>query len=580
MMRFLHEIARAIGWFVFGLLVFGFVVGGAYHLAYRGKILPRVKISGVDVSNLNEKEAEFYLKQLFSKKPNRTAVVFDGKTILSIERIDLSYDFAWAAKLAMSVGRGGNPLTMATERIKMFWSPVEVKMPIKYSEDDFEGMITRVVEDVNQEGEASALSISLDKKTPVIVFKQGKNGKIVDEERLRNDIAAALARAGEQKVVVEVKTKTNEVSDSEAKTALAVANYWLDKKLRLYFRDYNLNLSINEILPLIHLGDKGGDSDYGVIVSRLVEGVESKPKDAIFQFEDGKVKAFEPEKDGVEIRKDELLSKLRETIEFAVKTDLEIPVTITKPKVTVEEINDLGIKELIAVGTSLFHNSIPNRIHNLTLASNKLNGVVVAPGETFSMNAALGEVSRATGYKEAYVISAGRTVLGDGGGVCQTSTTMFRTALNAGLPIVERKSHAYRVHYYEDDLGPGYDSTIFGPTVDLKFINDTPAHILIQTKVDPKNFSLRYEFYGTKDDRVVNLSKARFLSQSPALGTTYQDDPTLPMGTLRQVDWSAPGAKVSFDYKVTRGGETLQDKTFVSTYQPWAAVYLRGTGTN
>lgn len=579
-MRFLHEIARAIGWFVFGLLVFGFVVGGAYHLAYRGKILPRVKISGVDVSNLNEKEAEFYLKQLFSKKPNRTAVVFDGKTILSIERIDLSYDFAWAAKLAMSVGRGGNPLTMATERIKMFWSPVEVKMPIKYSEDDFEGMITRVVEDVNQEGEASALSISLDKKTPVIVFKQGKNGKIVDEERLRNDIAAALARAGEQKVVVEVKTKTNEVSDSEAKTALAVANYWLDKKLRLYFRDYNLNLSINEILPLIHLGDKGGDSDYGVIVSRLVEGVESKPKDAIFQFEDGKVKAFEPEKDGVEIRKDELLSKLRETIEFAVKTDLEIPVTITKPKVTVEEINDLGIKELIAVGTSLFHNSIPNRIHNLTLASNKLNGVVVAPGETFSMNAALGEVSRATGYKEAYVISAGRTVLGDGGGVCQTSTTMFRTALNAGLPIVERKSHAYRVHYYEDDLGPGYDSTIFGPTVDLKFINDTPAHILIQTKVDPKNFSLRYEFYGTKDDRVVNLSKARFLSQSPALGTTYQDDPTLPMGTLRQVDWSAPGAKVSFDYKVTRGGETLQDKTFVSTYQPWAAVYLRGTGTN
>jgi len=469
---------------------------------------------------------------------------------------------------------------MATERIKMFWSPVEVKMPIKYSEDDFEGMITRVVEDVNQEGEASALSISLDKKTPVIVFKQGKNGKIVDEERLRNDIAAALARAGEQKVVVEVKTKTNEVSDSEAKTALAVANYWLDKKLRLYFRDYNLNLSINEILPLIHLGDKGGDSDYGVIVSRLVEGVESKPKDAIFQFEDGKVKAFEPEKDGVEIRKDELLSKLRETIEFAVKTDLEIPVTITKPKVTVEEINDLGIKELIAVGTSLFHNSIPNRIHNLTLASNKLNGVVVAPGETFSMNAALGEVSRATGYKEAYVISAGRTVLGDGGGVCQTSTTMFRTALNAGLPIVERKSHAYRVHYYEDDLGPGYDSTIFGPTVDLKFINDTPAHILIQTKVDPKNFSLRYEFYGTKDDRVVNLSKARFLSQSPALGTTYQDDPTLPMGTLRQVDWSAPGAKVSFDYKVTRGGETLQDKTFVSTYQPWAAVYLRGTGTN
>lgn len=568
-----------LGWIVFGLVVFSVVVGGAYHLAYKEKVLPRVKISGVDLSNLSEKEAENYLRQLFSKKPNETKVSFEGKTVLKVDKIGLGYDFAWGAKLAMNVGRGGNPLTEVTERIKMFWNPVEVKMPIKYNEDDFEGVVTRVLEKINQDGEVPSLEVVMeDKKPKTIVFKQGNNGKVVDEKKLREDLSLSLSRAGSQNVDVKVVIKTNEVSESEAKTALAVANYWLDKKLRLYFREYNLNLSVGEILPLIRLGESGRDEDYGVVINKLIEGVETKPRDAIFQFEEGRVKEFEPERDGIEVKREELLSKLKEIVESADKTDLEIPVIVIRPKVTAGEINNLGIKELVAVGTSLFRNSIPNRIHNLTLASNKLNGIVVAPGETFSMNAALGEVSRATGYKEAYVISAGRTVLGDGGGVCQTSTTMFRTALNAGLPIVERKSHAYRVHYYEDDMGPGYDSTVFSPSVDLKFVNDTPAHILIQTKVDQKNFSLRYEFYGTKDDRMVNISKARFLSQSPALGTIYQDDPTLPEGTLRQVDWSAPGAKVSFDYKVTRGDETLQDKTFVSTYQPWAAVYLRGTG--
>ena len=86
----------------------------------------------------------------------------------------------------------------------------------------------------------------------------------------------------------------------------------------------------------------------------------------------------------------------------------------------------------------------------------------------------------------------------DGGGVCQVSTTLFRASdTNAGLPAVEREVHAYRVSYYEQDMGPGYDATVFFPSTDLKFVNDTAGHILIQTKVDAKNFSMRYEIYGT-----------------------------------------------------------------------------------
>jgi len=201
----------------------------------------------------------------------------------------------------------------------------------------------------------------------------------------------------------------------------------------------------------------------------------------------------------------------------------------------------------------------------------------VAPGEEFSFNSAVGDISRASGYQTAYIISGGKTVLGDGGGVCQVSTTVFRAALNAGLPITERKAHAYRVGYYEQDSKPGIDATVYNPTADLKFLNDTGNHILIQTKVDTVNLKMNVKIYGTKDGRVSEVSEPKISSQSSPLPTIYEDDPTLPVGQTKQIDWSAWGAKVSFNYKVSKDNVTVFEKTFYSNYQPWAAVYLRGT---
>jgi len=112
----------------------------------------------------------------------------------------------------------------------------------------------------------------------------------------------------------------------------------------------------------------------------------------------------------------------------------------------------------------------------------------------------------------------------------------------------------------------------------LKFKNDTPAYILIQAKVDVKNKILTFELYGTTDGRIVTISKSRIWDQVPPPPDLYQDDPSLPAGQIKQIDWKAWGAKVSFDYKVERGGETLQNRTFYSNYRPWQAIYLRGIG--
>ncbi|MBI2033032.1 MAG: VanW family protein, partial [Candidatus Levybacteria bacterium] len=149
--------------------------------------------------------------------------------------------------------------------------------------------------------------------------------------------------------------------------------------------------------------------------------------------------------------------------------------------------------------------------------------------------------------------------------------------LNAGLPIVERHAHAYRVHYYEEDSPPGIDATIYVPTVDFKFKNDTGHYILIQNVVDPISLRLTFFLYGTKDNRQVTLSEPVITSQTPAPEPLYQDDPTLPKGTVKQVDFAASGASVFFTREVKKNGETIISEKFVSNFKPWQAVYLRGT---
>lgn len=317
----------------------------------------------------------------------------------------------------------------------------------------------------------------------------------------------------------------------------------------------------------------------------LSENIDIPAQDALFQFEKGKVTAFTASKDGRKLNIPSTKALISETISLsavngnrvpALQT-IALPVETVVPSITTQNSNNYGIRELIGTGKSTFKGSIVSRMKNIALAASRLSGKLIPPGEIFSFNGALGDVSAATGFLPAYIIQEGRTVLGDGGGVCQVSTTLFRAALSAGLPIEERRAHAYRVSYYEQDSGPGLDATVFAPSVDLKFKNDTGHHVLIQASADIPNASLTFELYGTADGRRSEVTKPVILSQTPPPEDFYQDDPTLQAGVVKQVDWRAWGAKVNFSYKVYKGEELIYDKSFYSVYQPWRAVFLRGT---
>jgi len=299
------------------------------------------------------------------------------------------------------------------------------------------------------------------------------------------------------------------------------------------------------------------------------------PVDALFEFQNGKVTTFRSAKPGRGLNFDKILVLLKNQLANNPPHHIKInlPIEIIPPQIS--QANNLGIIELIGSGTSSFAGSPASRIYNIDLASFKLHGLLIPPGETFSFNEKIGTISAQTGYKQAYIIKEGKTILDDGGGVCQVSTTLYRAILYSGLPVIERRPHAYRVGYYEPPVG--LDATVYQPSPDLKFKNNTPAHILIQRAIDYNTATFSFHFYGTNDGRITTIKGPFITSQTPAPPPIYQDDPSLAKGETKQIDQPHPGAKAYFQRIVTRADKILINETVHSNYIPWPAVYLRGT---
>jgi vancomycin resistance protein YoaR len=241
---------------------------------------------------------------------------------------------------------------------------------------------------------------------------------------------------------------------------------------------------------------------------------DSEPVNAAFSFEDGKTAAFTAEQDGTKLNIEKSIPLIAELFSnsstLTESKKLELPYDITKPSISASEINNLGINTLIGEGRSNFRGSTSSRIHNIKTAVKKFNGALIKPGEEFSFVGTLGEVDDKSGYLPELVIKKNRTEPEFGGGVCQVSTTVFRAAIYSGLKITARRNHAYPVSYYNPQ---GMDSTIYVPRPDLKFINNTPGHILIQSKII--GTELIFDFYGTSDGRTVAVDGPKITESNP-----------------------------------------------------------------
>lgn len=535
---------------------------------YFGKIYPGVKIAGIEVSGKTPEEA---LKIVSEKTTPPQEVVLSTNKIPT-SSFSLSYDFNKTATAAYLVGRSGNIFYDIYETIKTASSGVNIGIRTNIDEEALYKSLSAIAGEVSTDAVYPSATIVNGK----VVVDPGKKGQEVDLNRLRILIGQNLAFNQNSEIAVPVVTVDHTLNAFELAAFQSRADILMNKSIKFTFEDKEIVVKGNELLSLLGKTSEDLVQKIAIQINRPV----SEPK---LIFEEGRVKEFNPARNGVSVKQNELKELIAKSLESLEKSEdkevvVQIPVSETTPKVKTEDVNNLGIKELIGRGKSTFRGSIPSRVYNVNLAATRISGTLIAPGETFSFLQTIGDISKLTGFKEAYIISGGKTILGDGGGVCQVSTTLFRAALNAGLPIVERHAHAYRVYYYEQDAGPGFDATVFSPTVDFKFKNDTPGNILIQAYPDTKNYSLVFELYGTKDGRVATLGKPVITSTTAPPPDVYQDDPTLPAGTIKQTEHRALGTKTYFTYEVTRNGEQLIKQTFNSSFRPWANVFLRGIG--
>lgn len=413
-----------------------------------------------------------------------------------------------------------------------------------------------------------------------IQIKEGIDGLILDKGELASE-AIRYILIGKYKKELPIKSTPPKVTTQQLIRAKYALEQISKESIKLQFENFIYTLDTKQLLTLLDLTNGSNElldkEKVKTYIGKVALEINQEVQEGLFEFNPTtkRVSAFKPSLDGRKLDIDKAYQLLSAAISTETTKIINLPVEVVKPKIQTSDVNSLGIKELLGSGVSNFAGSIPNRIYNVSLTASKINGVLVPPGEIFSFNKTVGDISAATGFKQAYVIKEGRTVLDDGGGVCQDSTTLFRAVLNAGLPVVKRTAHAYRVGYYEQGFPPGLDATVYYPSVDFQFKNDTSAHILIQAYT--AGTTLYIDLYGTPDGRISTLTNSIISNQTPPPAELRQDDPTLPKGVVKQVDWSAWGAKVTFKRIVTRNGETIASENWVSNYKAWQAVYLVGT---
>lgn len=567
----------AIALAIFFLILISLYV--SYFLSYNNKIYPNSTVAGVSVSGRTKEDAKLILEKNVSV-PEKIVLNYQDQAFeIKTKDMDLAYDYDASISNVYDFTRTGNVFNYSKNRMALLFSPKNFELIFSINNDKLSKIVSILAGQIS----IDAVDPSVDKANGKVVVNKGSAGKEVNQEKLTAAIIHALSNNDLSQIQIPVDEIDNTLNDAQATDFALRAEKYLGKSIALKFEYQTHNLTDTDIFKLLDPNGGYKDKELSELMGKAQDSFEREPQNPKFVFENGKVTEFAPSLDGIKVNTDQLKSLLTDKLDQLEKTtdkslEIDVPVVKTSPEVTTDKVNNLGINELLGRGTSTYYHSIPSRVHNVALATNRINGTLVKPGETFSFNNTLGDVSAFTGYQQAYIISGGKTILGDGGGVCQVSSTLFRAVLNSGFPITERQAHAYRVSYYEQGSPPGLDATVYSPSPDLKFLNDTPGYILIVAKADTKNYSLVFEIYGTSDGRIATISKPIVSNVVPPPEDLYQDDPTLPVGTIKQIDYKAWGSKVTFNYVVTRNGQETINKTFISNYKPWQAVYLRGTG--
>jgi vancomycin resistance protein YoaR len=491
----LFKIASIIMASIAGICVVVFCVALYVNFVYVDEIFPGVHIGPLDFSGKTETEARRMLEEkIAALDASGIQVFYNGESqqidsmVATEEVVDTAFplylfDTKSALQSMLSFGRGSNGLANSWDRLRAILIPKNMQVALAFQDDKFIAALRAKYG--TEEKPAINANMAVNDAGDLIVTPSS-SGTVFLYEEYAAQVKAQLSELSTPTITMSLTTQDPTVKEADVTAFLTTAEQlvarapykitWEDKTWELTAENVAQSLSVKsqESSFVLVFTPEGLDA----FVKTIQSVVDIQAKDARFAISNGKVSEFQSSTAGRTVDIDALIQSLNGIIEGTHSSPIVLSVKEVEAEVTESNAESLGITELVAVAHTNFKGSPTNRRKNIANGVKLLNGILIKPGETFSLVKALSPITTANGYLAELVIKGNRTIPEVGGGLCQIGTTMFRVTLNAGLPIVERKNHSYRVSYYEPPVG--MDATIYDPSPDFKFTNDYENYLLLQ----------------------------------------------------------------------------------------------------
>ncbi len=581
---------RFLVW-LFGILIVILVVGlgAAYGVSsvYARRFPPRMSIGTVPVGGMD------YLQALAAVQARADVILDQGLTFTDGQRPialpstiaspdEFSYDlFTLDAKATLDQAFADVTTGPLVPRIlKQLSSVLFGRMVGAHGTVDA-AALTKALQDAVAKEVTPAVNagVAVDPKTLAVTVTSEKAGTTYRFSEAVSQASKQLARLDLTQITLVLVTDTPTVAAADVLSFVPQVQSALQRApFTLLYQDKTFSLTAADVGQALTFARQGKTIRLAVDADKLAstfdamaKAIEVPVSEGRFRMAGGKVVEFSENRAGTAIDRAATAGRLAAVLTEG-EPKAEIAVQTVEPKFSSDTAGTLGITELVAQGKTNFAGSPPNRRFNIGVGAAKLNGLLIRPGEAFSLITAVGPVDGKNGYRQELVIKGDRTIPEYGGGLCQIGTTMFRLVLDAGLPILERVNHSYRVRYYEPPVG--MDATIYEPKPDFRFTNDYAAPLLLQARIEGD--TLVFEFYGTKDTRIATTTTPKVFNVVAAPPKKTIESPDLKPGEEKCIEKAHPGSDASFTYTVQYPDGRTDTRTFKSHYKPWGEVCLVG----
>ncbi|MFA6131061.1 MAG: VanW family protein [Patescibacteria group bacterium] len=596
----------ASGVFLGSILVLSSTIG-SFAIVFENRIYPHVFIGDVSVGSLTKEEAHLLLEDklramldagLTIYGPNNERELISlrtsGSTDPDLIRDLITQNVDIVIEEAYTAGREQNFLSHVADGLLVMTFGKKVDPQLTIDTEAIEQEILRLFGDQQVIGSITDYKfVFTDNGITASVIPGSVGNELTIDEALDTFISDTRDLSLEPIVLTLQQTK-NPVTETEAEALLDTAILYVEnapytltytsQEQKEYSWEITGEIMADWVEPKENLDDEVfvGLSDEAMeeFLSSIHREIDVSPRDAKFVMENGRVTEFVSSLDGVTLDDEKTLESIQELLGTAEATST-LTIKSVSPSITTGSTNNLGIQEILGVGTSNYSTSSSSRITNIKHGSAKLNGLLIAPGETISLIENLRPFTLEDGYLPEMVIKGDKITPEIGGGLCQIGTTAFRAVMNSGLEMNERTNHSLVVSYYNDPMNgnPGTDATLYDPNPDLKFTNNMENYILLTTEIDEDTRNMYFTFWGTSDGRKGYYTAPKVLSWTGYGETQYIETPDLAPG-VQSCQSPHSGATTSFDYIVEYADGTVFTKNYTSIYRSLAKICLVGVDPN